>query len=146
MDKSEIQTWEMFRGKANSAGVLDERADLITKLILQSADCGVTVAQMFRDQVPEITLNEEQFHRSRLESVGFALSVIDEMASRYSAPAIREELLDRIEENLSAQFADDLFLPDQFYAFIQIRGLRRVPQMGEPRRRIRRLHFVLGVL
>jgi len=114
-----IEQWEQFAGQGNSPRLLEQKATVIAELIRMSADLPFDLAESFQEETPSIKLNVEQKHRSRLEAVAFALRIVDELSSLCLSGDQRNILMTAIESILAETFCNDIFLPDQFDAFIQ---------------------------
>lgn len=115
----EVETWDQFAGRGNSRALLEQKAAVISELIRMSADIPFDLAQSFAEIVPNIQLNVEQKNRSRLEAVAFALRIVDELSSLHLESDQRDTLMTNIKKNLCEIFCNDIFFPDQFYAFVQ---------------------------
>jgi len=69
--------WDYFRGKPNTKAVLEEKANVLVRLIVDNCDTGLLFAAKFKDKNSDIRLGDDEARQSMTETAAFLLILVD---------------------------------------------------------------------
>src|SRR6266404_9270819 len=122
--------WEYFRGKPNTQAVLQEKAGVVTALIIQFWDSVLVIAAVFKEHFKDTMgeedarqlilklgaresmspqagiIGEEDARQIIAETVAFLLSVIDRLAFKYLGSKNRDIFMDWVETGVAGALGE----------------------------------------
>ena len=97
---SEIPLWAAFRGKPNTANLLQEKAMVVVALITRVLDDGVVLAS---EWMQDRKMGDREAVRAKVETAAFWLRVIDEIGFMCLNPADRDTFMDALEAGVTKE-------------------------------------------
>jgi hypothetical protein len=127
-DNSTSDFWSYFRGKPNSAAVLEEKAGVVAHLIIKQCNAPLLVAEAVK---PDFWPSEEEENRALTETAALMLRVVGERATIVlNNTADRDIFMDALTSGVFQALKDNGVMSDELQEFL----IKRYDEYNEIRK------------
>lgn len=117
---------------------MEEKAKVVTRLIIDNCDTGLFVAASLKDTKPDIRLGEKETRQALAETAALLLSMVDRPAFKFLGSTNRDVFMDAVEAGVAGAMQDKGVEPRSFQELLGKRYeeyaqyQKWVPEAGEP--------------
>jgi hypothetical protein len=120
-DKNDEVHWEMFYGQPNRRALLEEKAKIVTRMIIEVCDTGPWVATALENahfELPALRLGDEEVRQAYAETAALLLSLVDRIAFRVLGSEKRDIFFDALEAGVTGALQDKGVEPRSFQTLL----------------------------